>query len=311
MDTISGADALTTITTGIATVSVNDLQNITQEIQKNPGFFKTWFSTMPEKLMNLGLRVILVVLMFFICHKLIKLLRGLVSAALIRAKTTENVIRFLDSVLKWTLYGLLTMWTLVSFGLDAATVVALLGSLGVTIGLALQGSLSNLAGGILLLIVKPFVAGDYIKEHAGDISGTVHEVSIFYTTILTDNNYYAMIPNGSLANSMITNYSRSGVRRLLLSYGISYSSDLKKAKRILTEIVNEEELAVPDGMTPTEVYVKSLDDHAVTLGVRGTIKSDTNLEFNRAIWRINEKVKLRFDKEGIEIPYHQIDVHTK
>ncbi len=308
--TVSGAEALQNITDGIASVSVNDIQSITQEIQK-PGFFKTYFSTVPEKMMNLGLRILLLVVVFFVCHKLIRLLRGLLAVALKRTGMNENAIRFLDTILKWTLYGTLIMVILVSFGLDAATVVAVLGSLGVTIGLALQGSLSNLAGGVLLLILKPFVAGDYIKEHAANITGTVQEVSIFYTTILTDNNYYAMIPNGSLANSMITNYSRAGERRLLIEFGISYTSDIKKAKRIVEEVVNAEELSVPEGMTPTEVYVKELADSAVILGVRGTIKSDSNLDFNRAIWRINEQVKLRFDAEGIEIPFPQMDVHTK
>ncbi|MCR5487664.1 MAG: mechanosensitive ion channel family protein [Lachnospiraceae bacterium] len=302
MTTVSGAEALQTI----ATVSVDDIQNITQELQKNPGFLKDYFSKVPEKLMNLGLRILLVLVVFFVCHKLIRFLRGLVGAALVRTRTNENAIRFIDSILKWFLYGTLILVMLVSFGMDAATVVAILGSLGVTIGLALQGSLSNLAGGILLLILKPFVAGDYIKEHSGNITGTVQEVSIFYTTILTDNNYYAMIPNGSLSNSMITNYSRVGVRRLLLEYSISYTSDLLLAKKILTEIVNEEELSVPDGMTPTEVYVKKLDDSAVVLGVRGTIESHSNLDFHRAIWRINEQVKLRFDEAGIVIPFPQL-----
>ena len=306
MNSVSGLQELNNIQT---VSSIDDVQNLQEKINQNPGVIKQFLDTLPEKAMNFGFRIVLVAIFFFIGSKLIKLVRKFMKNALTKAGTSKNAINFMDTCLKWVLYILLVLGILTNFGLEATSIVAFIGSIGVTIGLALQGSLSNLAGGVLLLILKPFQEGDYIKESSKNITGTVSEVQIFYTKIHTDDNYIAMIPNGTLANNTIINYSTLSNRLLIMTFAISYSSDMKKAKSIIEEIIkNDTAYNVSQNKAP-EVYVDSLSENAVVLGARAWMKADTYKGFVQSKWRVNEAVKTRFDSEGIEIPLPQLEIH--
>ncbi len=269
-------------------------------------FLEEVFSGVTEKVVELGFRVIGALLLLFIGSKLIKVLRKIVKNAMTKAEADLGAIQFVDSFLKASLYVLLAFSIATSFGLDAASIVALLGSAGVAIGLALQGSLSNLAGGILLLVLKPFVVGDYIISHGAGQEGTVTEIQIFYTKLTTPDNKNVIIPNGVLANNSITNVTAQKNRRIDVVVGISYNADLKQAKEVLQTMLNEQALALED-MEKT-VFVAELAASSVNLNLRCWCKKEDYWDCKAAV---TENAKLALDAAGIEIPFNQIDVHMK
>lgn len=253
-----------------------------------------------------ALQVILALVVFFVGVKLIKWIRKLVKKSLEKTNVDVGVRQFIDSLLKFLLYFLLIFTIGTKFGLDTTSVAAVLASAGVAIGLALQGSLSNFAGGVLILLLKPFVVGDYIIEDGNKQEGTVAEIQIFYTKLKTVDNKIIVIPNGALANNSLTNVTAQEERRLDITVGISYDADLKKAKAILEDLFKKDEAIKKD--KEIVVFVDSLGDSAVVLGARGWVASG---DYWNTRWRILENVKLALDENGIGIPYQQIDVHVK
>lgn len=288
-----------------AAAAAGDVIEEMEELIK-PGVLKTFLSALPEKAMNLGIRVLLAVLVFLIGVQLIKLIRSIIRKSMKRANVEVGAVQFVDSFLKAAMYIILVLTIASSFGLDAASIVAVLGSAGVAIGLAVQGSLSNLAGGVLLLILKPFKVGDYIKEDSSGKEGTVTEIQIFYTKLLTFDNQTVILPNGSLANNSLINVSAELHRRMDIKIGISYKADLKKAKDVLLQVLETDEKTSKD--KDRLVFVDELAESAVILGVRCWFAQE---DFWSGKWRITENCKLALDEAGIEIPYNQLDVHVK
>lgn len=266
---------------------------------------KNFVQQLPEKALDLGVRVLMAVLFFFIGVQVIKLLRKIVKKAMTKAEAEIGAIQFMDSFLKIALYVVLIMMLASSFGLDAASIVAVLGSAGVAVGLALQGSLSNLAGGVLILVLKPFKVGDYIIESATGKEGVVQEIHIFYTRLTTADNKAVILPNGSLANTSIVNVSREAIRRVDVTVGISYTADILKAKEVLQEVLATEETALKD--KEMVVYVSNLGASSVELGVRCWVNQ---ADYWNGLWNVTERCKLALDKNGIEIPFNQLDVHV-
>lgn len=277
-----------------------------QELNKSMNALEKFFSELPEKALSLGIRVLFAAVIFFVGMKVIKLLRKIVKKSLNRAKVELGVIQFLDSLLKISLNVVLVLIIAGNFGFDATSVAALMGTAGVTIGLALQGSLSNLAGGILILLLKPFRVGDYIVEDSKGNEGTVKEIGIFFTKLQTGDNKIVVLPNGTLANTSMTNFSEAALRRVDVTVGISYDADIKKAKDILQRIIDEDEDVKQNEMK--KVFVASLDASEVLLGIRVYCE---NAKYWELKWRLLETIKLTFDEEGVEIPYQQIAVHMK
>ena len=271
----------------------------------NPTVVETFMKQLPEKAMNLGVRVLITLILLLIGLQLIKILRKFIRKSMERAKAEIGAIQFVDSCVKIVLYAILIMAIVVRFGVDATSIVAVIGSLGLTIGLALQGSLANFAGGVLILMMKPFKVGDYIIEDTNKNEGIVTEIRIFYTTLHTIDNRVVVIPNGTLANNSLTNATKMKDRRLDLIVGISYNTDLLKAKEILRNIIESDEAV--NKKSEIVVYVDSLGDISVNLGIRVWVKTDV---YHPTKWRITEKIKLEFDKNGIKIPFRQLDVYT-
>ncbi len=269
-----------------------------------PDVIGQFLSEIPEKALRLGARVLLAALFFLVGSQLIKLIRKIIKKSMQRAGAELGAIQFVDSFVKAALYVLLVLMLASSFGLDAASIVALLGSAGVAIGLAVQGSLSNLAGGVLLLILKPFKVGDYIQEGSSGKEGTVAEIQIFYTKLVTPDNRTIVLPNGSLANNSLINYTAQDARRMDIVVGISYKADLKKAKEVLLQVLEEDEAVMKD--RDHFVFVDNLGSSSVDLGVRCWFAQS---DFWPGKWRITENCKLALDRAGIEIPYNQLDVH--
>lgn len=267
---------------------------------------KNLLDTLPEKALNLGIRILMAVIFFLIGVQLIKIVRKIVRTAMEKAEAETGVIQFVDSFLKTALYVVLVFMLASSFGVDAASIVALLGSAGVAIGLAVQGSLSNLAGGVLILLLKPFKVGDYIIESTTGKEGTVKEIQIFYTRLVTGDNKVIVLPNGNLANNTITNVTASQCRRMDILVSVAYDTDLKKAKSVLQEVLEKDEKVLKD--KAALVYVDNLADSAVILGVRCWF---ANEDFWAGKWRITENCKYALDEAGIEIPYPKLDVHMR
>lgn len=275
------------------------------EVEEKIGIFQEYLNELPQKALNLGIRVVLALLFFLIGAQIIKLIRKIVRKSLTRANADVGVMQFLDSLLKAVLYMILIFMIASGFGLDATSVVAVVGSAGVAVGLALQGSLSNFAGGVLILLLKPFKVGDYIKEDNKGNEGTVTEIQLFYTKLTTPDEKIVILPNGSLANTSLTNYTTTQTRRLDLVVGISYEADLKRAKELALEILKAEKATLKD--CERSVFVSGLGDSAVELTLRCYVN---NADYWPAQGRIYEAVKLCYDEQGIVIPYNQMDVHV-
>ncbi len=259
---------------------------------------------LPDKAIRFGVKVVFAILTLLIGVQVIRLIRKIVSKSLIRANAEKGVVQFLDSLIKVILYVILLFMTATSFGVSVAGVVTLLGSAGVAIGLSLQGSLSNLAGGVLLLLLKPFKVGDYIIEDNKGNEGTVTEIQMFYTKLTTPDGKVIVLPNGALANNSLTNVTAMEERRVDLTVGIAYSADLKRAKEVAEQIARAQEKVLKE--RPVTVFVDSLSESSVNIGVRCYAKTEDYWDVK---WRLTEEMKLGFDQNGIEIPFPQIDVH--
>ena len=286
-------------------INQNDVvDEILENPQVDPTAIQKFLEELPDKLLRFGVTVLIAALVFIIGMQLIKLVRRIVHSSMERHNTDVGVRQFADSFLKYALYILLIFLVASGFGINVASMVALLGSAGVTIGLALQGSLSNLAGGVLILLLKPFRVGDYIIESSGKNEGTVKAIQIFYTTLETMDKNIVMVPNGSLSGSSVTNYSCNPKRRMLATVGISYSSDIRLAKEVIQKVLAEESRVLQD--EPKQVFVDELGDSAVVLGVRCSFRNE---DYWEGKWAVTEKIKLALDEAGVQIPFPQLDVH--
>lgn len=247
------------------------------------------------------LRIALVLVIFFVGRKLIKKIVSLCDQALKRHGMEVTVRRFFCNVINALGYICMLGILLQTVGLTATSLTALVASAGVAVGLALQGSLSNFAGGVLILLMKPFVIGDYIVQ--GNTEGTVKEIGLVYTELITADNRLIVIPNGTLIDSSIVNVTATGKRRLELSVGIGYKSDLKKAKEVLIRLGENDPARDPEN--PVNVFVAELAESSVNLGLHVWVSSS---EYWNAKWRLTENIKLTFDEEGIEIPFNQVEI---
>lgn len=268
------------------------------------GAIQRYINELPDRLVAIGVKVLLTFIIAFIGIKLIKWLRTIVKKALTKAGIEKGVIQFTDSLVRTVLGIFLLLWVAVNFGVEATSIAALISSVSIAIGLALQGSLSNFAGGVLILVLKPFVVGDFIREDSHGNEGTVKEISLFYTKLLSYDNKTIILPNGSLANCSMVNFSRDGKRRIDLRVSISYESDIKKAKDVIYKILDANKLVIQD--MEKIVFVADLADSGVIIGVRCYTNA---ADYFKLHWDLLEEIKYAFDEKSIGIPYPQMDVH--
>lgn len=261
---------------------------------------KLWDDFWPKALHFLFL-LLISLLIYVIGKKLMNLLVKIVKKAFERAKMDVGVSNFLISVLKAICYGLLLITIAATLGLPTTSFVALLGSIGLTIGLALQGSLSNFAGGVLILILKPFRVGDFISVKGNE--GTVIAIDIFYTKILTIENKLVVLPNGTLANSEITNATNEPIRRLDLIIPIGYGDDIKSVKQELFLISQRNEKILMDH--PVDLFVSGYGKDAVEISMRVWVKTEDCFVLKGELL---ETIKYMFDEKGFTIPFNQMDV---
>lgn len=274
-----------------------DLTNV----QNNWENFVSSAVTMAPRLIT---ALVSAVLIFIAGRWIIGILKKLIRKAFVKKGVEISLQKFMLNVITWALNILLFIIVVTQLGVQTSAFVAMIGAAGLAVGLALQGSLANFAGGILILLLKPFKVGDYIEVKSGE-SGTVHEIDIFHTRLITPQNQMVVIPNGDVSNNSITNYTHLGTRRTWFNIGVSYDTDLKQAKDILLDVIKNNQYAFDD--PAPQVVVTELGDSAVNLSVRATTSLDN-------FWTMNEELiiscKKALDNAGIEIPFPQRDLHV-
>ena len=269
--------------------------------------FKEYLTEQLPALTGFCIKVVLSIIVFFVGRRIISWIVNIMRKSLERANIDAGVVQFISSAGKAVLYMLLIFNIAISLGVKESSVAALLGTAGVTVGLAVQGGLANLAGGVLLLIFKPFVVGDYIiQDQTNGCEGTVAKIEICYTTLLSIDNKKIVVPNGTLSNSTIINVTAKENRKLEIKVGISYDADIRKAKKVIEDILK----ADPDTRSDNSemvVFVDSLADSAVIIGLRVWVPTDA---YWKTKWRLNQRIKEEFDANGITIPYNQMEVYV-
>lgn len=286
--------------------TTQEVTDATQEAVKQVNQLTQYVQDSIPGMITFGLKVLAALVAFFIGRLVIRWIRKIVRRSFERSGADKGVEQFVDSLLKYGLYALLVFSLISSLGFDTTSVAAVLASGGVAIGLALQGSLSNFAGGVLILLLKPFVVGDYIIEDTNGKEGTVKEIQIFYTKLSTIDNKTIVIPNGMLTNNSITNATAKDERQLDLRVGISYDADIRQAKSVIENLLLKDECIIKNEQI--NVFVHELADSAVVLGIRAWVKNE---EYWTTRWRLLEEIKLLLDENGIEIPYPQMTVHMQ
>lgn len=257
-----------------------------------------------EKLLNAGMSLVWSAVFLIVGLKVISSARKFLKRTLERANIDVGVVQFLDAFFKIAAYTVLVLALLARFGIQTTSFITILGSAGVAIGLSLQGSLSNFAGGILILILKPFKVGDFIE--ACGCAGNVAEISLFATTLHTADNRNAVLPNGTLSNSNIVNCSANETRRVDMSVDVAYDSDLARVRKVICDILDEDEKILKD--PAYVVAVDNLGDSGITILIRPWVKS---VDYWDVKWRTLERVHDRLGAEGIEIPFPQVTVHME
>ncbi len=250
-----------------------------------------------------GIKIALALVIFIIGRIVVSWIVGAIKKVMTKRGMDEVLTGFITSIIRWVLLLFVVIAALSQLGVDTTSLIALLGAAGLAIGLALQGSLSNFAAGVMLIIFRPVTKGDFV-EVAG-ASGVVDSISIFTTTLTTPDNKEVIVPNGAILANNITNYSARPTRRVDMVFGISYDDDIRQAKKLLEDIVAADQriLAEPAPV----VALGELADSSVNFIVRPWVNA---ADYWTVLWETTEAVKERFDEAGISIPYPQMDVHV-
>lgn len=249
-----------------------------------------------------GSKILLALLIFIVGRMVARLIARGVGKALTTARLDPILVNFAGAVLNTALLGLVIIFALSQLGLDTTSLVALVGAAGLAVGLALKDSLAHFAAGVMLIVFRPFKLGDYVE--VGGVAGSVDKISIFSTRLKTPDNKVVTVPNGNIFGNTMTNYSEESTRRIDLVVGISYDSDLLKAKHLLDDIVGSHEKVLKD--PAYRIAVSELADSSVNFIVRPWVNA---ADYWDVRFELLETIKLRFDAEGIEIPFPQMALH--
>ena len=281
-------------------------QEVAEDISNlKPNAILETLKNMIPGLMSLGYRLLVVAFIIIIGMRIISSVKKMFSRSFERMEMEISLRKFLMSVLSVAMYLLLALIAADKLGFNPASLIAVVGSAGVAVALSLQESLSNFAGGIIIMVMKPFRVGDYIVTTTTGIEGTVKIIGLIYTSLLTPDNRVVVIPNGGLANSSITNVTAEDKRRIEIQVGISYESDLRRAKELLLQILDTHPMALHEEDRMPQVFVWELGSNSVVLGGRVWSKME---DYWTVKFEITEQIKLTFDREGIEIPYQRVDI---
>ncbi|MEZ8152627.1 small-conductance mechanosensitive channel MscS [Vibrio splendidus] len=261
-----------------------------------------WLTNNSDLFIQYGVNIISALIILFIGNLIVKAVANSVSKVLQKKKMDRAVVEFVHGLVRYLLFVIVLIAALGRLGVQTASVVAVIGAAGLAVGLALQGSLSNFAAGVLIVAFRPFKSGDYVE--IGGVAGSVDSIQIFQTVLTTPDNKMVVVPNGSVIGSPITNYSRHDTRRIDLMIGVSYNADLQKTKALLTKICESDERVLKE--PGVQVGVHTLADSSVNFVVRPWIST---ADYWNVYFDLMQAIKEGLDNEGIEIPFPQVDVH--
>lgn len=265
-------------------------------------YMESLLDWLTHKLFDIGIALVCLWIGIKVCKLILKVIRNSFN----KANMEDSVEGFLLSLIKGLLYIIVVIMAASIMGFQVTSLVTILGTASLAIGLALQGSLANFAGGVLILIMKPFRVGDYIIENDKKCEGTVISIDIFYTKLKTYDNRVIVIPNGNITANSIINLTAEKYRKLELNVNVAYNSDIKKVKQILGDIITSSEYY--EDTMEVALYVDSFQDSSIKMGARCFVRTEN---YWAARWAMLEEIKMKFDENGIEIPFNQMEVLVK
>lgn len=279
------------------------VEEAAKEAEKSAGLARQTLDDLVNWLIGKSGSVLIALFVIIIGLKLVNWFAKGLKRSFERSRMEASVSGFLISIIRVIGYVLVFLTAATVVGFEVTSFVAILGTASLSIGLALQGALSNLAGGVLILMLKPFQVGDYILENNKGNEGTVVSIDIFYTRLKTHDNKVVVIPNGILAANSLVNLTDETKRKVEVKIAIAYQSDIKKVKELVYGILTEDERILSE--EPKDVFIDSFDDSGMTLGIRGWVRTEN---YWPVTWALREKVKEVFDENGVEIPYNRVEV---
>lgn len=282
---------------------VESVSDNIEQLSKDVSKLSQIGSDLIDKAVAFGIDIIIAVIIFVIGKFIIKFILKFVDRIFAKSSADEGVAKFIHSVLKVALYIILAITICGQIGIETTSFAAIVASGGLAIGLAFEGSLSNFAGGVMILIMKPFTVGDYIESNG--VEGTVYKIDIFYTSLKTVDNKSVKLPNGTLSNSILTNYSMNEKRRVDVEVGIGYDDNIELARNELEKVMNSYSNIMRD--ESNAVVVKNLADSAIIMEVRVWVPTEYYWDCK---FYLNENIRVSFDKAGISIPFNQLDVNV-
>lgn len=262
----------------------------------------TWLTNNSDLLIQYGVNVISAILILFIGNLVVKGVAGSVAKVLKKKEMDKAVVDFIHGIVRYTLFIIVLIAALSRIGVQTASVVAVIGAAGLAVGLALQGSLSNFAAGVLIVAFRPFKSGDYVE--IGGVAGSVDSIQIFQTVLKSPDNKMVVVPNSAVIGGAITNYSRHETRRVDMVIGVSYKSDLQKTKRVLRETLEKDPRILKD--PDITIGVLTLADSSINFVVRPWCKTE---DYWKVYFDSMQAIKEALDANGIEIPFPQMGVH--
>lgn len=290
----------------IESSSVQTVEEAAKNMEESAGLVKKTLDDAAEWLISKSGSVLVAILFIIIGLKLVSVFLKILKRSFEHSKMETSVAGFLLSIIRVLGYTLVFITAAAIVGIEVTSFVTILGTASLAIGLALQGALSNLAGGVLILLLKPFQVGDYIIENNKNNEGTVISIDIFYTRLRTHDNKVVVIPNGILADNSLVNLTDEKKRKVEIKIAIAYDSDIKQVKEIVYEILGKDNRILEE--EPKDVFIDSFDDSGMTLGIRAWVKTD---DYWRVTWDLRESVKSAFDENQIEIPYNRLEVDLR
>ncbi len=286
--------------------AVDTVEDAAKNVEVSANLAKEALDGLINWLISKAGSVALAIIFILIGIKIVSLILRFIRKSFERSKMETSVSGFLLSIIRVVLYCLVFLTAATMVGIQVTSFVTILGTASLAVGLALQGALSNLAGGVLILLLKPFQVGDYIIENNKNNEGTVDSIDIFYTRLRTHDNRVVVIPNGILADNSLINLTDEDKRKVEVKIAISYQTDIEKVKSIVTALLESEEQVLQED--PKDVFIDSFDESGMTLGIRAWVPTAA---YWTTTWSIREKLKKSFDENGIEIPYNRLEVDLR
>ncbi|MEZ8130811.1 small-conductance mechanosensitive channel MscS [Enterovibrio norvegicus] len=277
-------------------------QNAMLAVEETANEAMSWLASNHELMIQYGVNIITAIMIMLVGNWVVKKVAGSVAVVLKKRELDQSVVDFIENLVRYVMFTIVLIAALGRVGVETASIVAVIGAAGLAIGLALQGSLSNFAAGVLIVTFRPFKSGDHVE--VGGVSGSVASIQIFSTILTTPDNKMVVVPNGTVISSPITNYSRHDTRRIDFVIGVSYKADLKKTKEVLTRVVKADPRVLQDP-EPT-IGVHALMDSSVNFVVRPWVNTS---DYWATYFDLMQAIKEGLDEAGIEIPFPQMDVH--